>query len=152
MLLDHRIEISMDGRGRYHDNIFVERLWWTVKHEWAYLRPAAEGLEQKRSLVEFFDWYNHASEHPSVYVIEENRFRWSGCDPVGCLGFSRARSLMDFAAGVVSTARAKIHGPSGRGWIASISPASAARLSVFGAIFRSCAEVVPPHRTGWRLG
>ncbi len=32
MLRDHGIEISMDGRGRCHDNIFVERLWWTVKH------------------------------------------------------------------------------------------------------------------------
>jgi transposase InsO family protein len=48
----------MDGRGRCHDNIFVERLWWTVKHEWVYLRPAANGIEQKRSLAEFFDWYN----------------------------------------------------------------------------------------------
>ena len=53
MLTDHRIEISMDGRGRCHDNIFVERLWWTVKHEWVYLRPAANGIEQKRSLGEF---------------------------------------------------------------------------------------------------
>jgi putative transposase len=43
VLLDHGIEISMDGRGRCHDNIFVERLWWTVKHEWVYLRPAANG-------------------------------------------------------------------------------------------------------------
>ena len=41
----------MDGRGRCHDNIFVERLWWTVKHEWVYLRPAANGIEQKRSLA-----------------------------------------------------------------------------------------------------
>jgi putative transposase len=40
VLQDHGIEISMDGRGRCHDNIFVERLWWTVKHEWVYLRPA----------------------------------------------------------------------------------------------------------------
>jgi putative transposase len=38
VLSDHGIEISMDGRGRCHDNIFVERLWWTVKHEWVYLR------------------------------------------------------------------------------------------------------------------
>src|SRR5712671_2040802 len=58
LLRDHGIEISMDGRGRCHDNIFVERLWWTVKHEWVYLRPAANGIEQKRSLAEFFDWYN----------------------------------------------------------------------------------------------
>jgi len=48
-------------------------LWWTVKHEWVYLRPAANGIEQKRSLAEFFDWYNRASEHPSVYVNEGNR-------------------------------------------------------------------------------
>jgi len=74
MLRDHPIEISMDGRGRCHDNIFVERLWWTVKHEWVYLRPAANGIEQKRSLTEFFDWYNPASSHPSIYAIEEKRF------------------------------------------------------------------------------
>ena len=43
-LRDHRIEISIDGRGRCHDNIFVERLWWTVKHEWVYLRPAARNF------------------------------------------------------------------------------------------------------------
>jgi putative transposase len=66
VLLDHRIEISMDGRGRCHDNIFVERLWWTVKHEWVYLRPAANGLEQKRSLAEFFDWYNRQRPHQAL--------------------------------------------------------------------------------------
>ena len=66
MLLDHGIEISMDGRGRCHDNIFVERLWWTVKHEWVYLRPAANGLEQKRSLAEFFDWYNWRRPHQAL--------------------------------------------------------------------------------------
>jgi putative transposase len=56
----------MDGRGRCHDNIFVERLWWTVKHEWVYLHPAANGLEQKRSLVEFFDWYNRRRPHQAL--------------------------------------------------------------------------------------
>jgi putative transposase len=66
VLLDHRIEISMDGRGRCHDNIFVERLWWTVKHEWVYLRPAANGLEQKCSLAEFFAWYNLRRPHQSL--------------------------------------------------------------------------------------
>jgi putative transposase len=66
MLTDHGIEISMDGRGRCHDNIFVERLWWTVKHEWVYLRPAANGIEQKRSLAEFFDWYNLRRPHQAL--------------------------------------------------------------------------------------
>src|SRR5271163_3210926 len=51
---------------RCHDNIFVERLWWTVKHEWVYLRPAANGIEQKRSLAEFFDWYNLRRPHQAL--------------------------------------------------------------------------------------
>ena len=66
MLRDHGIQISMDGRGRCHDNIFVERLWWTVKHEWVYLRPVADGIEQKRSLGEFFDWYNLRRPHQGI--------------------------------------------------------------------------------------
>jgi putative transposase len=65
VLKEHLIAISMDGRGRCHDNIFVERLWWTVKHEWVYLRPAENGIEQQRSLVEFFDWYNRRRPHQS---------------------------------------------------------------------------------------
>jgi transposase InsO family protein len=86
--------------------------------------------------------YNRASEHPSCYVIEEKRLCWSGCDPAGYLGFCRARSVIDRAADVVSAARAKIHGPSGRGWIASISRASAASRSVLGAICRSFAALL----------
>ena len=58
VLKKHKIEISMDGRGRCHDNIFVERLWWTVKHEWVYLRPCDSGIEQQKSLAQCFDWYN----------------------------------------------------------------------------------------------
>jgi putative transposase len=66
VLVDQGIEISMDGRGRCHDNIFVERLWWTVKHEWIYLRPAVDGIEQQRSLAEFFDWYNFRRPHQAL--------------------------------------------------------------------------------------
>ena len=73
MLRDRGIEISMDGRGRCHDNIFVERLWWTVKHEWVYLRPAADGIEQKRSLVEFFDWYNLRRPHRALRLANAGR-------------------------------------------------------------------------------
>jgi hypothetical protein len=38
-------------------------LWWTVKHEWVYLRPATNGIEQKRSLAEFFDWQSRFITH-----------------------------------------------------------------------------------------
>ena len=85
--------------------------------------------------------YNHASEHPSGYVIELKRLCWAGCDPVGYLGFCRARSEMVLAALLASSARAKIQGPSGKGWTASTTPASAASRSVFGAIFKSLAAL-----------
>ena len=66
VLKDHDIKISMDGRGRCHDNIFVERLWRTVKHEWVYLRPCDSGIEQQRSLAQCFDWYNRRRPHQSL--------------------------------------------------------------------------------------
>lgn len=66
VLKDHDIQISMDGRGRCHDNIFVERLWWTIKHEWVYLRPCNNGFEQQRSLAQCFDWYNRRRPHQSL--------------------------------------------------------------------------------------
>jgi hypothetical protein len=56
----------MDGRGRCHDNIFVERLWWTVKHERVYLHPSANGIGQERSLAEFFDWYDLRRPHQAL--------------------------------------------------------------------------------------
>ena len=63
---EHKIKISMDGRGRCHDNIFVERLWWTVKHEWVYQRLCDDGIEQRKSLAECFDWYNRRRPHQSL--------------------------------------------------------------------------------------
>ena len=62
----NRIQISMDGRGRCHDNIFVERLWWTVKHEWVYLRPCDNGIAQQKSLADCFTWYNGRRPHQSL--------------------------------------------------------------------------------------
>lgn len=66
VLIEHQVEISMDGRGRCHDNIFVERLWWTIKHEWVYLRPCNNGIEQQHSLAKCFDWYNGKRPHQSM--------------------------------------------------------------------------------------
>src|SRR5215204_6161731 len=113
------------------------------------LKAEVFAFKRFRDLVEvqcaFDAWrtvYNPASQHPSGYVVEEKRLCWSGCDPAGYFGFCRARSAIDRAAAVASAARAKIHGPSGRGWIASISPACAASRSVLGAIRRSFAALL----------
>ena len=58
------IEVIRPGVVRLKGVFVVERLWWTVKHEWVYLRPAANGIEQKRSLGEFFDWYRSRMPSP----------------------------------------------------------------------------------------
>ena len=52
------VRISMDGKGRYSDNIFVERLWRTVKYEEVYLKAYASVLEAQRGLEDYFRFYN----------------------------------------------------------------------------------------------
>jgi len=74
VLADNGIAISMDGRGAWRDNVFVERLWRSVKYEEVYLRAYDSVGQARASLGRYLDFYNPASEHPSVYVIEENRF------------------------------------------------------------------------------
>lgn len=67
------VRISMDGRGRWMDNVFIERLWRSLKHEDIYLKGYADGREAHAGIAAWFAFYNCASQHPSVYVIEENR-------------------------------------------------------------------------------
>lgn len=65
-LLGAQIRISMDGKGRALDNIFVERLWRTVKYENIYLKAYAEGWELERGMGDYFDFYNHRRFHQSL--------------------------------------------------------------------------------------
>ena len=69
----HEIAISMDGKGRCMDNIFVERLWRSLKYEEVYLNAYASVAEARTGIGAWLGFYNRASEHPSVYVIEEKR-------------------------------------------------------------------------------
>ena len=121
-------------------NGICERFHRTVLDEFyriAFRKKVYRGIEDLQAdLDAWVASYNRASEHPSVYVVGENRDCWSGCDPAGYLEVCRARSAMDRAAGAASAVRAKIQGPSGKGWTASTSPASAASLSVLGATCR----------------
>ena len=63
----------MDGRGRWMDNVFIERLWRSLKHEDIYLKGYADGCEAKAGIANWIAFYNRASEHPSVYVVEGKR-------------------------------------------------------------------------------
>lgn len=61
-----QISISMDGRGRYLDNIFVERLWRTVKQECIYLNEFTSVNEVKAALTKYFNYYNHQRLHQAL--------------------------------------------------------------------------------------
>jgi len=65
-LQSRSILISMDGRGRAFDNIFVERLWRTVKYEEVYLKDYHHGFEARRSLRSYFKFYNSERPHQSL--------------------------------------------------------------------------------------
>jgi putative transposase len=66
VLLDRGIAISMDGRGRALDNIFVERLWRTVKYEDIYLKGYASLPELLLGLTEYFAFYNDERPHQAL--------------------------------------------------------------------------------------
>lgn len=60
------IRISMDGRGRALDNVFVERLWRSVKYEDIYLRDYADGHALHAGLARYFRFYNHERPHSAL--------------------------------------------------------------------------------------
>ena len=60
------IRISMDGKGRFLDNIFIERLWRSLKYECVYLRAWETGSEARTGLWTWFDFYNHRRPHAAL--------------------------------------------------------------------------------------
>lgn len=66
VLLDKEISISMDGRGRALDNVFIERLWWTVKYENIYPRNYENGKALYCGLDRYFQYYNTERKHSSL--------------------------------------------------------------------------------------
>jgi len=65
-LENQNIKISMDGKGRAIDNIFIERLWRTVKQDYVYLNPASNGKELYHGLNDFFTYYNTRKTHQGI--------------------------------------------------------------------------------------
>ena len=66
VLQDRGVKISMDGKGRYSDNIFVERLWRTVKYEEVYLKAYVNAVEARRELGAYFRFYNNLRPHQAL--------------------------------------------------------------------------------------
>ena len=66
LLKDNEILISMDGKGRAIDNIFVERLWRSIKYEHIYLNVYEDGLTLFKGLQSYFTFYNDERRHQSL--------------------------------------------------------------------------------------
>lgn len=65
-LSSRSIEISMDGRGRALDNVFIERLWRSVKYEDIYLKGYESGADCHKGLTSYFKFYSHERPHQSL--------------------------------------------------------------------------------------
>ena len=66
ILKENNVKISMDGKGRVYDNIFVERLWRTVKYEEIFLKEYNSVWDLRSSLTRFFEFYNNDRPHSSL--------------------------------------------------------------------------------------
>jgi putative transposase len=66
VLTSNNIAISMDGKGSWRDNVFVERLWRSVKYEEVYLRAYDSVSEARSSIGRYFDFYNRRRPHSSL--------------------------------------------------------------------------------------
>jgi putative transposase len=66
LLAENAIRISMDGRGSWRDNVFVERLWRSVKYEEVYLRAYDSVAEARKSLGDYLGFYNRKRPHSSL--------------------------------------------------------------------------------------
>ena len=66
LLKDNDVNISMDGRGRVQDNIFIERLWWSIKYQYLYLWSFDNGAQLRQGLGRWFQLYNQERSHQAL--------------------------------------------------------------------------------------
>jgi len=66
LLEKEEIKISMDGKGRALDNIFIERFWRTIKYDYIYLHPESDGLKLYKGINQFIEHYNNHQTHQGI--------------------------------------------------------------------------------------
>lgn len=74
ILKKNEIKISMDGKGRFIDNIFVERLWRSVKYEYLYLNLPQDGIELYHGLENYFYHYNQERPHQAINDVPYKKY------------------------------------------------------------------------------
>lgn len=66
MIKNSGARLSMDGKGRAIDNVFIERLWWSLKYEDVYIRGYDSITEARKGISKYFEWYNTKRPHQSL--------------------------------------------------------------------------------------
>ena len=104
LLEQHGVKISMDGKGRYSDNIFVERLWRSVKYEEVYLKAYSGGREAKAGIYAYFHFYNTQRPHQALgYRTPAEVFNGDSAETTGHMK-ERRRSPTEALADLGKTA------------------------------------------------
>jgi len=96
-LKDAGVAISMDGRGRCMDNIFIERLWRSMKYEAVYLHELTDGFVAQRVIGEWIDFYNTERPHSAL----------AGQTPAEAYGVERPMDMMDKADALPTSPQAQ---------------------------------------------
>ena len=97
LLKDAEISISMDGRGRCMDNIFIERLWRSLKYEAVYLHELTDGFRAERVIAEWIDFYNSERPHSAL----------DGRTPAEAYGNERPMDMLDKASALPTSPQAQ---------------------------------------------
>jgi putative transposase len=77
ILKKHDVKISMDGKGRWMDNVFIERLWKSVKYQDVYLKAYSSISEVRKGLTTWFDRYNTRRRHQGLDNRIPDEVYWS---------------------------------------------------------------------------
>ena len=96
-LTDAGVQVSMDGRGRYMDNIFIERLWRSLKYEAVYLHELTDGFKAERVIREWINFYNDGRPHSAL----------GGQTPAEAYGAKRPVDMMDKPDGLPTSPQAQ---------------------------------------------
>jgi putative transposase len=84
-----QVNISMDGRGRCHDNIFIERLWRSLKYELIYLKSFENGQHLNQEVKHWFQWYNQVRPHQGLEYKTPNQVY---CDNLKSMNAKEAKA------------------------------------------------------------
>jgi putative transposase len=92
LLIENGVQISMDGRGRALDNVFIERFWWSLKHEEVYLKAYETVKEAIFSIGEYIYYYNNQRSHSSLGRRTPSEFYLS--ELLSCVKVSTENQVM----------------------------------------------------------